>query len=291
MRISHPDRVLYPDVGITKLELARFYEELGDRFVRHVVDRPLTLVRCPQGIGDSCFYMKHSNLWAPAALRRVRIPEKTKLGEYLVADSVAGVISLVQMDVLEIHTWNSTATRLEEPDRLVFDLDPGPEVVWPRVIEAARLVRAALDGLGLASWVKTTGGVGLHVVVPLVPDRDWSACLAFSRALAEALVRRDPRRYTTAFPKAGRERKILIDFLRNNRTNTSVAAYSTRARPRAPVSVPLDWDELGGRLRADHYTVRNLGKRLAALREDPWKAYWKTRQRIPKNALDALDAL
>jgi len=286
--LSNPDRVLYPDVGITKLELARFYEEIADWIAPHVAGRPLTLVRCPKGIGESCFYMKHSKLWAPGALRQIRIREKTKVGEYLIADDVAGIVALVQMDVLELHTWNSKEDRVDQPDRVVFDLDPGPEVPWPRVIETARLVRAVLQTLGLVSFVKTTGGVGLHIVVPLVPERDWTECLAFSRALAEALERRDPKAYTTAFPKLGREHKILIDYLRNNRTNTSVAAFSTRARPGAPVSVTLAWEELSARVRPNHYTVRNLRKRLASLRADPWKDYWTTRQRIPDTAIEAL---
>lgn len=284
VKITHPERVLYPDIGLTKLQLAEFYEQIADWVLPHIADRPLTLVRCPKGIGDSCFFMKHSNVWAPPGLRRVPVREKTKVGEYLVADSLTALIGLVQMDVLEIHTWNSTAKRLEQPDRIVLDLDPGPAVEWPAVIAAARLIRTALDTLGLTSFVKTTGGRGLHVVTPLKPEASWSECLSFARAVAEAIVRLDPRAYTTTFAKAGRERQILIDYLRNNRTNTSVSAYSTRARAGAPVSTPLAWDELSARLRSDSFTVRNLGKRLARLRSDPWKAYGKTAQRIPPDA-------
>jgi bifunctional non-homologous end joining protein LigD len=288
--LSHPERVLYPDPGLTKLDIARYYEAIADWIVPHVSGRPLTLVRCPEGVGTSCFYMKHSQLWAPSALRRVRIKEKTKIGEYLIADSIAAVVALVQMDVLEIHTWNSTADHLEHPDRLVFDLDPGPAVRWSAVVTAARLVRDVLHALGLASFVKTTGGAGLHVVVPLAPAAGWDECLAFTRAFAEALVRQNPRAYTTEFVKAGREGKILIDYLRNNRTNTSVAAFSTRARAGASVSVPLAWAELGPRLRSDHFTVRNVPARLAALRGDPWRDYWKSRQRLSKAARAALAA-
>jgi bifunctional non-homologous end joining protein LigD len=291
VKISHPDRILYPDIGLTKLDLAKFYEGIADWILPHIAGRPLTLVRCPEGVGTTCFFMKHSKVWSPPGLRRVAIREKKKVGDYLVADSVTALIALVQMGVLEIHTWNSRVDRVEQPDRLVFDLDPGPQVGWPAVIDAARLVRAALHELSLGSFVKTTGGRGLHVVVPLIPDAEWSECLAFSRALAEAIVRLDPRRYTTAFAKAGRERQILIDYLRNNRTNTSIAAYSTRARPRAPVSVPLSWDELSPRLRSDQYTVTNLGKRLRKLRSDPWQAYWSTPQRIGADALRRLESV
>jgi bifunctional non-homologous end joining protein LigD len=286
--ISHPDRVVYPDIPLTKLELARFYASIANWILPHLRGRPLTLVRCPEGVGTSCFYMKHAHLWAPAGLRRVAIPEKKKIGEYLVADSLEALIGLVQMGILEIHTWNSTTDHLEQPDRIVLDLDPGPRVSWPAVIDAARVVRTALDALGLESFVKNTGGRGLHVVVPLEPHAQWSECLEFARAVADAVVRLDPRSYTTNFAKAGRERQILIDYLRNNRTNTSIAAYSTRATPKAPVSTPLMWDELSPRMPADHYTVRTIGKRLSGLRVDPWQAYWTTRQRIPSDAVKRL---
>jgi bifunctional non-homologous end joining protein LigD len=195
------------------------------------------------------------------------------------------------MDVLELHTWNSTVERLEEPDRLVLDLDPGPEVPFREVVAAARLVRDALAALRLAAFVKTTGGAGLHVAVPLLPVRPWQECLAFSRALATALARHDPRRFTVAFARAGRERKILLDYLRNNRTNTSVAAFSTRARPGAPVSVPVAWDELGPRARPDRFTVRSVPRRLASLRADPWAAWEEGRRALDRSLLDALSGL
>jgi bifunctional non-homologous end joining protein LigD len=232
--------------------------------------------------------MKHSKVWAPAPLRRVHIQEKTKVGEYLIADDVAGVVGLVQMGVLEIHTWNSDVARVEEPNRLVFDLDPGDKVTWRRVVEAARTVRESLRALGLASFVKTTGGAGLHVVVPLVPHAPWSVCLAFSRAFAETVAGSDPTRYTTTFAKAGRANKILIDYLRNNRTNTSVAAYSTRANARATVSMPLGWKELSPSLDASAFTVVTVPKRLAKLRADPWADYWSTRQKLTRPMLKAM---
>jgi bifunctional non-homologous end joining protein LigD len=279
-RLTHPERVLWPDRGLTKLDLARYYERIAEWVVPHVRGRPLTLVRCPDGLAGPCFYMKHSRVWSPPGLRKVNIREKTKTGEYLVADDLVGLVGLVQMDVLEIHTWNSTADDVERPDRVVLDLDPGPDVRWADVVAAARLVRDVLAGIALRSFVKTTGGKGLHVVVPLAPGHEWDACFAFSRTIAEAIVRDDPRRYTTAMPKAGREKKILIDYFRNNRTNTSVAAFSTRARPGAPVSVTLAWDELTSRLRPDRLTLETVPRRLASLRRDPWARYWTLRQRL-----------
>lgn len=280
VRITHPDRIVYPDPPLTKIDIARYYEAIADWIVPQVKGRPLTLVRCPEGITGGCFYMKHSQLWAPPALRRVQIREKTKVGEYLVADDLAGIVSLVQMGVLEIHTWNSVYEDVERPTRLVLDLDPGERVPWSRVVSAARVVRRALEALGLESFVKTTGGRGLHVVVPLAPHADWAACLAFARALSEAIERSDPGTYTTRYAKAGREDKILLDYLRNNRTNTSIAAYSTRARPEAPVSVPITWDELTPRLEPTAWTAVTVPARLKRLRRDPWADYWRSRQKL-----------
>jgi len=232
--------------------------------------------------------MKHSKVWAPDPLRRVRIREKTKLGEYLIADTIAGVVGLVQMGVLEIHTWNSIIDDVERPNRLVIDLDPGAQVGWSQIVDAGRTVRKALEALDLESFPKTTGGRGLHVVVPLVPHADWSACLDFSRALSEAIERSDPDTYTTQFAKAGRERKILIDYLRNNRTNTSIAAYSTRARPHAPISMPITWAELRSSLDPASFTIATVPRRLARLSADPWRGYWACRQRLTTQRVRAV---
>jgi bifunctional non-homologous end joining protein LigD len=255
-----------------------------------VEGRPLTLVHCPNGLLDECRYLRHGKQWGPGALRRVNIREKTKVGEYLVADDLSGVLSLIQMGIVEIHTWNATADDIERPNRIIWDLDPGPEVGFADVVKAARTVREMLDLLKLRSWVKTTGGRGVHVVVPVVPQRGWSECLEFSRTIAEAMERNDPRRFTTAFAKAGREAKILIDYLRNNRTNTSVCAYSTRARRGGAISWPITWDELTSRLDPQAFTVMTARSKLAR-RKDPWAEYWKCRQRVTDSAVSALRRL
>jgi bifunctional non-homologous end joining protein LigD len=281
--------VVYPDLGVTKLDVVRYYEAAGKWIVPHVTGRPLTLVHCPQGISAPCTYLKHSKLWGPDVIRRVRIREKTKTGDYMVADDLRAVIGLAQMGVIEVHTWNSTDADIERPDRIVWDLDPGPAISWRQVVTAARRLREVLDILGVQCWVKTTGGAGLHVVAPVVPDRDWIQCLAFSRSVAEALMRANPL-YTTRFAKRGRESKILIDYLRNNRTNTSVAAFSLRARAGAPVSMPVRWDRLTpGSLGS--FTISTVLHRLARLRSDPWRDYWKCRQRISDAAMRAVERL
>ena len=289
VRISHPDRILYPDLQISKADLARYYEAIERWIVPHVQGRPLTLVHCPGSVDEQCLYLRHAKAWGPSALRRVRIQEKTKVGEYLVADSIEAVISLAQMGVVEIHTWNSTADDVERPNRIVWDLDPGPELAWRHATAAARLVREVLKTLGLEAWVKTTGGAGLHVVAPIVPSLDWSACLTFARAVGDAIVRTNPALYTTTFSKQGRERQILIDYLRNNRTNTSICAYSPRARAGARVSMPIEWDEL--RTRPDKWTLQTVPARLRRLRSDPWADYWGAQQRISKAALQAVQQI
>jgi len=282
---------MYPKPRLTKLDIAGYYGAVADAMMPHVDGRPLTLVRCGEGINSDCIYMKHSKLWAPPQLERVRIQEKTKVGEYLVIESPDAIVALAQMDILEIHTWNTHYDKVELPDRVVIDLDPGAKVTWAAVADAARLVRDMLHTLHLESWLKTTGGRGLHVVVPLARKRPWDECLAFARSLAEALVRHDAALFTTEFRKHGRERQILVDYLRNNRTNTSIAAFSTRAREGAPVSVPIDWSELRPSLDPRTFTVATVPARLATQRQDPWAEYFRARQSITATALKALQSL
>ena len=280
VRLTNADRVIFDGPKVTKLDLARYYERIADLILPYIEGRPLTLVRGPEGASKPTFYMKHSGVWAPPALRRVKIQEKTKIGEYLVVDDLPGLIGLVQMGILEIHTWNSTAEHMERPDRVVFDLDPDPSVGWPAVVEASHLVRVRLEQLGLASFVKTTGGKGVHVVAPLRPGSTWEDSFAFTQGLSEQIERADPRHFTTNMAKAARKGRIFIDFLRNNRGNTSVAPYSTRAKPKAPLSMPITWDELTPALRPDQFTLANVEEHLARRKKDPWADYAKTKQRL-----------
>jgi bifunctional non-homologous end joining protein LigD len=271
---------MFPELGLTKLDIARYYESVGARMLPHLRGRPLTLVFCPTGVGAGCTYLRHTKVWGPKAIRRVKIQEKTKVGEYMVVDTMEGLVSLAQMNVLEIHTWNSTVDRLEQPDRIVLDLDPGQHVTWPQVIAAARELRRILTAAGLKSWIKTTGGRGLHIVLPIVPSLDWSECLEFARAIAGLMAEQDPFRYTTDFRKTGRDNKILIDYLRNNRTNTSICAFSVRAREGATVSMPITWADLEPSLRPDRFTVKSAAAYLARRRVDPWLDYSRSKQRL-----------
>ena len=281
VRISHPDRVVYPADGVTKAAVARYYAAVADRILPHLRSRPVALLRCPDGLAGQCFYQKHPGSWAPSSLRRVRIREKSKTDDYLVIEDAAGLVALIQMGVLEIHTWNAQASRLEAPDRLVFDLDPGPDVPWAAVVTAARLVRATLDGQGLRSFVKTTGGKGLHVVAPIAPGPGWSACLAFAGRVVDLLVAETPKAFVATMAKSARKGKIFIDYFRNQRGSTSVAAHSTRARPGAPVSMPITWDELDSVPSGSHFTLATVERRLAKLSRDPWAGYEKLAQSLP----------
>jgi bifunctional non-homologous end joining protein LigD len=224
----------------------------------------------------------------PRHIRTVRIREKTKTDTYLFIDSLQGLIALVQMGVLEIHTWNSRVAHLESPDRLVFDFDPAPDVEWERVVTGARTVRDRLELYGLQSFVKTTGGKGLHVVAPIAPGSNWGDCLAFSRGIAESIVRSEPHAYLSRMSKAERQGKILIDYLRNGRGNTSVSAYSPRTRQGAPVSTPLAWTELSLPIRNDDFTIQKLPARLASLKADLWEGYGEIKQRLTPSLVKEL---
>jgi bifunctional non-homologous end joining protein LigD len=281
IKLTHPDRVLYPEQGITKLELAKYYEQVADWMIPHLKGRPLTLVRCPEGYKKQCFYQRHVTESLRDPIQSIRVKEGRSTVSYVAVDSAAGLVALVQMGVLEIHTWGSRQDRLEQPDRLIFDLDPDPALPWKQIKEAAETLRDRMSGLGFSAFVKTTGGKGLHVVVPITPKQDWEAVKLFTKKVAEDLVREAPQRYTATMSKSKRKGKIYIDYLRNTRTATAVCAFSTRARANAPVSAPVHWHELATDVRGEYFTIRNVPQRLARQRTDPWEGYEKARRAIP----------
>jgi bifunctional non-homologous end joining protein LigD len=276
-RISNPERVLYPEQGLTKRELAIYYSRIADWILPHLVDRPLTLVRCPEGRTQQCFYQKHISEHVPASVRRVDVGEAEPYGAI---SDLEGLLALVQMGVLEIHIWGSHRDKIEQPDYLVFDLDPDEGLAWERVVEGAYLMRDFLAELSLQSFLKTTGGKGLHVVIPVTRRDDWDEVKAFTKAVADMIAAADPKRYTSRLPKADRKGKVFIDYLRNGRGATSICAYSSRARPGATVSAPLFWEELETGVRGDSFNVRNLPERLESLPADPWADFLKVRQSI-----------
>jgi bifunctional non-homologous end joining protein LigD len=270
VKLTHPDRLYWPDVGVTKQGLADYYAEVWRFIAPFVVDRPLALVRCPDGVGGQTFFQKHA--WQGLNPKIVLIKDPAEpSGEPLIGiRDFDGLIGLAQSAALEIHPWGSTVADLERPDMMIMDLDPGEDVAWPAVIAAAEEVRKRLESAGLAAFVKTSGGKGLHVVAPVKPKAGWPAAKAFAKSIADAMAADSPERFVSTIPKARRRGKILIDYLRNQRGMTAVAAYSTRARPGAPVSMPLQWDELGPEIGSAYFTVLNTPKRLSSLAVDPW---------------------
>ncbi|MBI2434404.1 MAG: DNA ligase D, partial [Candidatus Hydrogenedentes bacterium] len=287
--LSNPGRVLYPEEGLTKLDLARYYESVGDWILPYVVHRPLAVVRCPEGHRKECFFQKHVNQTVSGAVYGIPVNEGGKTRQYIAIKDLSGLIGLAQMGVLEIHPWGSREDRIEQPDLITFDLDPDPAVAWKEVVGAAHELRKMLEELGLKTFVKTSGGKGLHVVAPLTRRAEWEEVKTFARAVAQEMVRRAPERYIATMSKVKRRGKIFIDYLRNSRGATSVAAYSTRAKPGAPVSTPIAWDELKPALKPDAYRLENLPKRLQQLKQDPWNEFFKTRQSISAKAKKILE--
>ena len=287
--LTNPNRVYWPRDRITKRGLADYYARVAPYMLPYVLGRPVSMVRCPGGLVelppevregrrrvDTCFFHKHPSDDFPGPFERVMITESGGPAPYLVITKAGSLTALAQMGTLEIHVWGSTWPDIEHPDTLVFDLDPDPALPWRELTDAARLVRDLLSGAGLASFVRTTGGKGLHVVAPVKPEHGWEQARAFCRGVAETAAGEAPDRLTANMSKTKRTGKIYIDYVRNNRGATAIAPYSTRAKERATVAVPLRWSELGGRIRPDTYTVSTLANRLRRLRGDPWDGYFET---------------
>jgi bifunctional non-homologous end joining protein LigD len=277
IRITHPERVVYPDLGLTKLEIARFYADIQDWLLPLLANRLLSLVRCPDGSHEACFFQKHLLASQARNVPRQGFRQSKGVKPYAYVQSIAHVIALVQSGALEFHPFGSLITAPEHPDLMVFDLDPSPGVRWQDVLVVTRELRQRLEALGFTAFARTTGGKGLHVVVPLRPTTDWQGVKAFAKAVSERHAADAPSRLTTMLSNAQRRDKIFIDYLRNGRGSTAIACYSTRARPGAPVAVPVRWDEVKSSLRPDRYSVANLRRRLAALKEDPWGDFYDAR--------------
>ena len=292
IELTHPERVVFPDSGITKQQVFDYYRAMARWLLPEIRERPLSIVRCPQGAGRPCFFQKHHT---PGMDRVDAVPLSEEGGtsaDYLVVRDEAGLLELVQFNALEFHPWGAQAEAPDEADRIVFDLDPGPDVPWPHVVEAARLVRKRLRALGLTSYVRTSGGKGLHVVVPLKPACPWPQVKDFAHAFAESMAASEPLAYVATATKKFRKGKIFIDYLRNGRGATSAASFSLRARDRAPVAMPLRWEELGRIKGGDAYTLSTAPRRMSRLGAHPWGDYTRRRQDLASvsEALSALQA-
>ena len=275
--LTHPDRVYWEDAGVTKRDLAEFYSKIWKWVAPHLVGRPISLLRCPEGAAGQCFFQKHASAGISGEHLHL-VPEDGD--KILSLDDLDGLLSLVQAGVLEVHVRGSTIEHLGDADRLVFDLDPGPGTSWKDVVAAARDVRERLAKLKLKTFLKTSGGKGLHVVLPIRPT-PWDQAKNFCHAIAAIMEEDAPDRYVSTATKSKRHGRIFVDYLRNSREATAVAPYSTRARPGAAVSVPIDWSELGALKSADQYTVTNLAQRLARIRKDPWAGIGRFKQKLP----------
>ncbi len=284
MRLTHPERVLFPHDGITKLELAQYFAAVGEVAMPHYHERPLSILRNTHG--SQPFFQKHFLEQSAAGLRVVKIPNADKDPDFVVCDSTEGLLHLAQVGAVELHSWGAVMPKPTQADRLTFDLDPGADLGYAPLREAALVIRKLMKELGLESWIKTTGGKGLHVVVPLsAPRPDWETAKDFARNVTLFMERLAPTMFTSKTGERNRKNKIFVDYLRNSFGASAVAAYSPRWRPGAGVSTPVTWDEIDEDIRGTHFNLRNVPERVAKLRKDPWKDYWQAKQALTKSMI------
>jgi bifunctional non-homologous end joining protein LigD len=288
-KLTSLDKVLYPDQGITKGQLIAYLAVVVEWALPHIADRPLTILRCPEGRKQPCFYQKHILAGSPPAIDPLPIQESDgEVVEYMKIHDMPGLLALAQLGTLEIHTWGSRADTPERPDVMVFDLDPDVGLGWERVALAAFAMRRKLHDIGLASFLKTTGGKGLHVVVPIERSLDWDELKQFTKQVVESMEREEPHLYTTTMAKKARKGKTFLDYLRNGRNATFIAPYSPRARDGAPVAVPITWEELAHGVDPLTFNIASVPRRLAVLTEDPWQDIYRVKQAITAAAWKAV---
>lgn len=278
--LTHPDKLYFPDILVSKAKLVEYYQRHIDLIEQHFLDRPVSLLRCPEGVNQPCFYQKHPDT-LPTNVGQVLIQEKEKQRYHIMIQNKMALFTLVQYGTLEFHTWGCKADDLDHPDRMVFDLDPGAKVDFQKVIDCAKKIHEALTALKLESFVKTSGKKGLHVFVPLAPVHSWKKVKLFSQKMADEIVQTNPKDFSITPNKSKRTQKVFIDCLRNEKSATCVAAYSTRATPHAGISMPLSWDALSTLPRADFYDWKNLEEHLQKRTSDPWAEYFTIQQKLP----------
>ncbi len=280
VKLSNPDKLYFPEVGLAKRDVAAYYAAVAPLMLPYVSARPLSLVRCPDGWQGECFYQKHAPPSLPASVGRIDVPEGKGTVPYAEASSATALAALVQWGVIEMHPWGSRAPRIDRPDQLIFDFDPDDAVAWKTLVEAVTALRTLLTELALPAFVKTTGGKGLHVVVPLRPTVTWDVAKGFAKAVAELMATTYPERYVTTVSKARRKGRIFIDYLRNAMGSTAVAPYGVRARKGAPVAMPIEWTDLARDVRFDCFNVKTAERYLDHRRVDPWAGFGDARKTL-----------
>jgi bifunctional non-homologous end joining protein LigD len=278
--ISSPDKILFKKEKITKLEVAQYYEAIAKHMLPYMADRPLSLNRCPEGSEKPCFFQKHISGNPSPSFHTFPIMEDKGEGIYFSVDSAQGLKDLVQINAFELHAWNAHYQNVMRPDQIVMDFDPDPALPWKEVVDAAFELKEMLEDLGLQSFVKFTGGKGLHVHVPIAPLYDWEQIKSFSHSLALELVSRNPKKYVSKMAKNLRKGKIFVDYLRNGFGSTAVVPYSLRARPLSTVALPVDWKELRKIKGPQELTMEKVLKKLKLRKTDPWKGMLKLKQKI-----------
>jgi bifunctional non-homologous end joining protein LigD len=280
--LSHPDKILYPETGTTKLAIANYYKAIYPKLLPFIANRPLSIVRTPSGVDGQRFYQKHPQDYFPEFIEEISIKEKTKWDQYFTIDALEDIEFFIQMNTLEFHIWGSTTTNLEMPDQMVFDLDPDPESPWQNVIFGAHEIKKLMTDFGLTSFVKTSGKKGLHVVIPLQPKADWETVHDFAQSIAKQLATNYPDRFTAALPKEERIGKVFIDYLRNTRGSTAIVNYSTRVFKRPTVAMPIEWDEVDS-VKPDQFDINNAVERVSKTK-DPWAEFNASAGLLPKSA-------
>ncbi|MFZ2652465.1 MAG: non-homologous end-joining DNA ligase, partial [Burkholderiaceae bacterium] len=279
---SNPQRVIDAVTGLTKLDVVRYYESVAMWMLPHLLGRPVTLVRAPAGVGGELFFQKHADVSSIPGLRELASELWPGHPPLLEVPDATALVSAAQMNTIEFHTWNSRASKIDKPDRIVFDLDPGEGLAWSRVQEAATLTRALLAELGLQAWLKTSGGKGLHVVVPIAPRLGYEAVKAFSQAVVQHLARTIPSRFVAKSGAQNRVGRVYVDYLRNSQGATTAAAFSARARPGLGVSMPVAWEQLDALKSGAQWSVATAREHLSFQTVDPWAEYWTARQTLTR---------
>jgi len=281
VRVTHPERVLFDELGLTKGALAEYYEAVADHLLPDLKGRPLSLVRCPQGPDEGCFFQKHIDAAWSGEIERVSIAQSDGEGIYAVANTAAAVVGLVQKGVIELHVWGSTTRDLAKPDRMVFDLDPDEGLDFNKVKEAAVRVRDLVAELGLKSFPLLTGGKGIHVVIPLDQTADWAEVKSFADRFSRAIAEAEPDRFTANIRKVQRKGRIFLDWLRNQRGATAVMPYSARAREGAPVAAPIAWDELDDYDSGAAFSIRDADELLKRAKSKRLAGWGEAKQSLP----------